>query len=414
MAFKWLAEERFNGIIEDKKPVSSDYEHIARLLTGLQKIKPVLEQKFPDGSPFPSGLLKKAELWERTLKPKEEAPPPPPPQTTPTATTTEGAVTGAATGSSAPTAPAEPMDSPKQAQSAIRKAALFLIEKEPIKPMGYRLLCSVRWDLIEKAPPSEGGKTQLPPPNPQQRTYFQNLVSQNDWKTIIEKGEATFVSGANHLWLDLQRLIATACKELGGDYRAIRLALITETALLLKRIPDLPSLAFSDGSALCDDATKDWLNTDVATALSAEAGSMGSGPSNNDAVEEEQRTINGMIAAGQLEEALTFIQTGIRSSASERDNFRRTIIVGTLLLKAKQPDIAVSVLEALDQKIDLYNLAKWEPDLAVDAWSALIGAYKVSKTQKPPNLQLVLQEKQNAILSKISHIDPRKAFSLNK
>lgn len=408
MAFKWLAEERFNGIIEDKKPTSTDYEYITRLLSGLQKIKPVLEQKFPDGSPFPSGLFKKAVLWERTLKPKEEAPPPPPQASSPTAATVIAAP--AATGLSTP---AEPMDSPKKAQGAIRKAALFLIEKEPTKPMGYRLLCSVRWDLLEKAPPAEGGKTQLPPPNPQQRTYFQNLVSQNDWKTIIEKGEAAFVSGANHLWLDLQRLIATACKELGSDYHTIRSAVITETALLLKRIPDLPSLAFSDGSALCDDATKDWIHTDVATALGTDAAT-GSGPAHTDTVEEEQRTINRMVAAGQLEEALTFIQTSIRSSASERDNFRRTIIVGTLLLKAKQADIAVSVLEALDQKIDLYNLAKWEPDLAVDAWSALIGTYKVSKTQKPQNLQLVLQDKQNAVLSKISHIDPRKAFSLNK
>ena len=108
------------------------------------------------------------------------------------------------------------------------------------------------------------------------------------------------------------------------------------------------------------------------------------------------------------------MQASLRSSSNERDNFRRTIVIGTLLLKAKQPDIAISVLESLDQKIDRHSLDKWDPDIAVEAWVALATAYKVGKTQKPQNIQTVVQEKQNAILSKISHIDPGKAFTLNK
>ena len=85
-----------------------------------------------------------------------------------------------------------------------------------------------------------------------------------------------------------------------------------------------------------------------------------------------------------------------------------------LLLKAKQPDIAVSMLEMLDQKIAAYSVDKWEPDLAVDAWSGLVQAYKVAKAGKAANILLTLSDRQNSILTKLSCIDPKKALLLNK
>ncbi len=417
-AFKWLAESRFTVLLEEKKPVEADYDHIARMLAGLTKIKPVLEKKFPNGSPFPSTLFKSAQLWEKSCKPKPKVEPPPAPaaagSATPSAT---GGAAPSATGTASAATSAEPMDTPKQAQGIIRKAALFLVEKEIAKPMGYRLLRSVRWDLLEKTPPAEGGKTQLAGPNAQQRTYFQKLVADKEWKTIIEKAETAFVSGGNHLWLDLQRLMVTACKELGAEYTPVRNAVLIETALLLKRVPDLTALSFSDGSAFCDEATKDWITAEVQPALGSGDGggtpAAGAGGS-ADPLVEEQRKVNQMIAAGKIEEALAMVQGNLRTSSNERDNFRRTILIGTLLLKAKQPDIAMSVLESLDQKIERHSLDKWDPDIAVEAWAALATAYKIGKAQKPQNIQAAIQEKQNAILSKISHIDPGKAFTLNK
>ena len=78
LAFKWLAEERFTSLLEDKKPTETDYDHIARMLAGLTKIKPVLESKFPDGSPFPSALFTIVQKWEKACKPKPKVEPPPP------------------------------------------------------------------------------------------------------------------------------------------------------------------------------------------------------------------------------------------------------------------------------------------------------------------------------------------------
>ena len=423
MAFKWLAEDRYTILLGEKKPTEENYEGLARMLAGLTKIKPILEQKFPDGSPFPSALYTTVQRWEKSCKPKpKEEPPPPPPAAAAPATPQASGTSAASAAAPAASAPAPEgsvavgaVATPSQAQQAIRKISQFLIEKEPEKAMGYRIVRSVRWDIFEKAPPSEGGKTQLAGPNQQQRTYFQKLLSDKDWKTLIPKAEAAFLSGGNHLWLDLQRCVVTACNELGAEYKNVKDAILFETAMLLKRIPELPDLLFSDGTPFCDDATRDWIAGEVQSILeSSGGGGSGGGGGGADPLVEEQRTVNQMVAAGQLEQALTMVQTNLRSSSSERDNFRRTIIIGTLLLKAKQPDIAMSVLESLDQKITQYSLDTWDPDLAVEAWAALAAAYKVAKVQKPQNVVAAIQEKQNAVLSKIGQIDPVRAFSLSK
>ena len=397
LALKWLSEERFTGSLTEKKPAEADYPHISRLLEALNKIKPVLEQKFPQLSLFPGELNRNTVAWEKACKPRPVAP--------------------AAAGGAGASGGAEPMETPKQAQGIGRKAALFLIEKEPLRSMGYRLMRSIRWDILDKAPPAENGKTQLPGPNPQQRTYFQSVLGQQDWKNALEKAEAAFAAASNHLWLDLQRVIVTAAQNLGEQYGQVRSAVMLETAYFIKRLPDIISLQFSDGTAFCDEATKQWLSGDVAAQFSSASG--GAGPARaaaagDDPFAAEQQKVNQLVAANKIEEAIDLVQSGVRTAKCERESFRRTILVAQLLLKAKQPDIAVSMLEMLDQKIAAYSVDKWEPDLAVDAWSGLVQAYKVAKAGKAANILLTLSDRQNSILTKLSCIDPKKALLLNK
>lgn len=396
LGLKWFSEERFTTALIGKKPAEADYSHINRLLETLNKLKPLLEQKFPGVTVFPAELHKNAIAWEKTCKPKP--------------------VAAAPAGGAAGAGQAEVMETPKQAQALTRKGALFLIEKEPQKPMGYRLMRSLRWDLIEKAPPAEGGKTALPGPNPQQRTFFQGVLAQQDWKSALEKAEATFATASNHVWLDLQRIAAMAAEKLGEPYAAVRSMVLFETAWFIKRVPDIIGLNFADGTPFCEEATKQWLSTQVKAVLgagSSGAESEASAPA-DDPLSRDMQKVNELVSSGQFEEAIDLVQRGIRSARSERESFRRSILVGSLLLKVKQPDMAVSMLEMLDQKITAYSVDKWEPDMAVEAWSVLVQAYKVAKAGKAANILLSLQERQNTILTKVSYIDPKKALLLNK
>jgi type VI secretion system protein VasJ len=422
MALKWLSEERYTELLKSKKPTEAEYDHLVRLVAGLTKMKPVLEQKFPEGSPFPSGIFQTAQLWEKSCKPKPKVEAPPPVQQAPAATAQPAATISAVATGTAPAAGAtaaapsgnEPMDTPKQAQAIVKKGAQFIIEKEPLKPMGYRLMRSLRWDLLEKTPPSDGGKTQLNGPQPQQRTYFTTLLGQSDFKTAFEKAEAAFSGGANHLWLDLQRIICTSCKSLGGEYVQIGNAILMETAYLVKRLPDIVNLQFSDGTPFCDDATKNWISSEVSAAGAGGSSSGGASGGKDDPLKEELAQAQSLAASGKVEDAMDLLQKGIRNSSGGRSNFLRSATIGDLLLKAKQPDLAVAVLETLDEKIEANNLVQWDHEIAVDAWSSLVMAYKAAKVNKQPNVIAMLHEKQNTILKKISLVDPGKACQLNK
>jgi type VI secretion system protein VasJ len=395
-SIEWMSLPRFVDALANKKPEEKDYEHVARLSMALTKLKTMVDSKFPGDSPFPVGLYGAAISWEKGCKPKPKA---------------ESSATAPLGGG----APAEAMETPKQAQAAGKKAAYFLIDKEPQKIMGYRLMRSLRWDLLEKAPPFENGKTQLASPPTDLQTALSNALKANDFKTAFDKSEVAFTAGANHLWIGLQRIAATACKNLGSPYAAVLQVILFETGLLLKRIPELVTLSFSDGMPLCDDATKDWIASDVQPLFSGPGAGLAAQNAGmaGDPIEAEKKESTALAAGGSVEKALDFVQSAIRGSSNERDNFRRSIIMCSLLMSAKQPDIALSILESLNVKIIEYHIDKWDPDLAVEAWSSMVKALKMAKNGKQPNVQATMHDKMNSILSKISQIDPKKAFSLN-
>ncbi|MFP4417390.1 MAG: type VI secretion system protein TssA [Chitinispirillaceae bacterium] len=410
MAFKWLSEQRFSDTLAEKKPTESEYEHIVRLIDALTRLKKILEEQFPESSPFPSRLLSEAQKWERTSKPKPAEPAPAATAQAQPAASTNSA--GAAPGATAASVVGDPMDTPKQAQAVAKKIAQFLIDQEPHKPMGYRMLRSARWDILEKAPPAEGGKTQLAGPVAEQRNYIQNLVSNADWKTALSAAEKAFQTAANHFWLDLQRISATAAKNLGASHSAVHEAICTETALLLTRIPELSDMAFTDGSGFCDPATKDWIN-DEALPLLASGDASSTAASGSESLEKERTEMNALIAAGKIEQALEMLQQAIRNSGVRRDNFQRTLFISKLLFTGKRPDIAVSVLESLDEMIDRHHLDEWDPSLAVEAWSLLVQACKAAQVGKPQPIQQSLHQKQLSVLERISRIDPKSAFKIS-
>jgi type VI secretion system protein VasJ len=397
-AIQWWSESRFNDMAANKKPEEKDYKHIVRLQSALTKLKSLLDSKFPDASPFSVGFYNLINTWEKQNKPKPVAAPSPPDPAHP--------------GTGQP----ETMQTPTQAQSTGKKAAYFLIEKEPQKIMGYRLMRSLRWDILEKAPPSDNGKTQIDPPSAEIQTACANALKANDFKAALNKAEVAFSAGKNHLWLGLQRIAAFACKNLGNEYNTIYKAILFETGFLIKRIPELLTLNFSDGTPFCDDATKDWIASEVRPSVSDSLSSSNTAvaqSTTSDQIETEKKEAVALAAAGKTEQALDLIQNAIRSSASECDKFKRSIILCSLLATAKQNDIALSILEALSEKINDYHIDKWDPDLAVIAWTALVKMLKIVKAGKQGAIQTALQDKMNSILSKISQIDPKQAFSLN-
>ena len=399
LALEWLSGERYTGLLADKNPGEVDYIQVIRLKDALVKIKSILEDVFAHVSPFPSKLLDRVHQWEISCKPLVSV------QKTLGNIAQEDSVRHSIEKGTNKT--------PGQIQSGIREAVSQLIQKEPLRPMGYRLMRSLRWDILDKAPPSENGKTQLSGPQPQQRTLFDNLIAHKEWKDVLQKAEAVFSCGSNHLWLDLQRMVFVACRECGIEYASVGDAVFQETEYLLRRIPDLINLCFSDSTPFCDEITRKWIGIKLKTASVMDNVTGIPLSVSNDGIGQQNKRVDEMVLAGQINEALEFLQNSIRASADERENFHRSIKVGEVLLGAAQAELAVAVLEYLDQKISFYNLDKWEPDLTVEAWVVLLRAYRAIKV-KQQNLQVILAEKQSRILGKITQINPKRGFMMNK
>jgi type VI secretion system protein VasJ len=412
LSFKWLGEDRFVDIIEKAAPTTAAHEHIKRLLAGLAIIKKLLDTEFPNGSPFPSRLHSAALKWEKTTEPKKQEPAPQP------AVSAEVGVLAvpatASSGVAATQAAAKavessgPIESTKDAVEVIRKTASFLIEKEPQKAAGYRLMRSVRWDSVENAPVSEGNATKLEPPPQERRTFILSLLGKGDFKVALETAEKAFSSGPTHYWLDLQRICATAATQLGIAYANVRDAILLETALFVRRVPQIKELTYSDGTPFCDPATRDWLDTDVAAVLSTSGGATSA--KNDDLVETDKREVNALISANKTDEALDFLLKKIGESGNERDNFRRRVVVASTMIAAKRADLAIYILECLCEIIDKNSLLSWEPVLAADALNNLAKAYAITANGKQGVAQTRLLEKREEIMKKLSFVDPKIAY----
>jgi len=419
LAFKWLGEDKALDIIEKAVPVPAAYEHIKRLLAGLLIIKGKLDTEFPNGSPFPARLQAAAQKWERQTEPKKEVTPPPQSQTATQAANTAAVATSnanqapvspgqAGSGSTGASLGAASMESVKDALEIVRKAAIFLIEKEPLKPAGYRLMRSVRWDPIENAPVAEGNVTRIDPLPEERRNFIQSLLGKGDFKVAFETVEKAFSSGVTIYWLDLQRIAATAAKQLGPSYAAVRDVILLETAAFVKRVPKIQNLSYSDGTPFCDPSTIDWLNTDVAAIMSSGNGASGNA---DDPVEIDRRAANELSAANKTDGAIDLLMKRISESGSERDNFRRKVIVASTMISAKRPDLAIYILEYLVEIIDRNNLLSWEPSLAAEALNLLVRAYQMAATGKEDAPQLRILEKREVIMKKLSFVDPKIAFT---
>lgn len=428
LAFGWLGEDRFLDLIDKSVPSPDAHESFKRLVDSLAKLKVKLDIEFPNGSPFPARLYQSAQKWVKATEPKKEAPPPPAPvqqqatvsqpQATPLSQTTSGApVTATGTAGAGNAAPAGPMENVKDALELVRKAAIFLIEKEPLKPAGYRLMRSVRWDAIENAPVvTEGNLTRLDPLPEERRNFLQGLLGKGDFKVAFETVEKAFSSGVTLYWLDLQRIATTAAKQLGPTYDAVRNAIQLETALFVKRVPKILTLAYSDGTPFCDPATLDWINSDVAAMLSS---GKGGGGNVNDEVEADKRAANDLASGNKVDDAIDLLMSKINESGSERDNFRRRVVIASIMISSKRPDIAIYILENLVEIIDKNNLVTWEPSLAAEALNYLVRAYnalllagkdKDKEKDTAANLDRIV-EKRDAAMKRLSFADPKIAFS---
>lgn len=351
---KWLTEERTLGTFAQKSPDSSDYEALVAFASALNDIKNLLNEKYSDNPPSIKPLIQFIEEKVKENKPAAAAPPPPPPPP-PSETSSDAPPPPAA--SSAPVV--GDGASKSDLLNALRKIALSFSTSEPDNPIGYKLLRISRWQDVAVAPKNDKGVSVFNPPNPQRAAFLDSQFQQKSWATILEKCEPAFTEPGFQFWFDLQFWTVHAL--LGKGQEAAAEGIRQELRALLKRVPQLAEMKFSDGSPFANGQTKAWMEEIVQQGSGG--GSRASAATREDTLESDLAAAKEMASSGNVADAIDVLQAGL-IYGDQRSRTIRQLEIARLALQHGKLRAALAVSTEIAERSERMSLASWEPQLA--------------------------------------------------
>ena len=388
------------------------------LLESLEEVQAFSMEEMGEHAPSLSGLLNELEDHVSDLpapEPESGADESEPEDAEPTSES-EATSSTSTDAAGAEASPAETnITSETEAAQMVRTVAGYYREDDLTHPAPYRLMRTMRWESLQSAPPNEGGTTRFQAPREQRREYLKGLLDDGEYETLVREGESSFQSGTFHVWLDLQRLIATALDALGDPYREARQAVLVDVAVLVDRVPSLLSLTFQDGTPFASPLTVDWIEADVQSQLgggesSAEGASDGDELSEVEADLEEARTeLNG----GSLERALSIIRTATGQGPSKKEVFHRQFHAASLCVKGEKPVVARPILDDLAEVIEEHTLDRWDPALALEVWTARCQCYdRLAQETDSEEQSQQFRAEAEVSFDRICEIDPAHAVTV--
>lgn len=297
-----------------------------------------------------------------------------------------------------------------EAKRQILRLAAFLREDDPAVPESYLLTRALRWGMLSEEPPHEDGKTLIEPPDAQRRVYLSGLLTRGDLLRLVLEAEQAFQEPSFHFWLDLQRMAATAMEALGDPYQMARDAVAQTAALLIRRVPRLPDLAFKDGTPFADPLTQDWLASQAASLFSDEGVAAKVGEARERSLlEERYGEARTLLGRGDLAGALDVLSSG-QAELTPQDQFWRQLYVAELCIKGDKPSVARPVLEALSERITHHALETWDPALALRVWANLHRSYTALASKRPEQKE-AFQRCAERVFKQVCRVDPRFALA---
>jgi type VI secretion system ImpA/VasJ family protein len=321
-----------------------------------------------------------------------------------------------------------------EAMGRIRALIPALREADPLSPMPYRLLRTLKWDGVAAAPPNVEGSTAIEPPRPQQRSNLEGLLNSANWLELLKASEGAFLEAKNTFWLDLQRYTVRALEGLGAPRAAE--AVQEEVVRLLKRLDTLPSLWFADRTVpvpgrpqektvertpFASDVTRQWLETlqaasepaapavDLPPARAAHA----AGTAEPALPPAEARAIQDLLAK-QPGAAFDRLQALLEKAPNRRARFQTRLAAARLCVQANQAPWARTLLEDLLRDSETFTFEDWEPETASDLYLLLALCYARPARKGGPQDQEAARVEIEKLRRKLFRLDLRAAAALEE
>jgi type VI secretion system protein VasJ len=137
-------------------------------------------------------------------------------------------------------------------------AADALLARDASLPASYVLRRAALWAGFVKLPPTDGGRTRIPAPEEHVLPSLNALLDAGECEKALRMAESQ--GNAYPYWLDLCRVSVLALTGLGENHDGARRALEGEILAFAHRFPEVPTLAFADGTPFASGVTRQWLN----------------------------------------------------------------------------------------------------------------------------------------------------------
>jgi len=403
-AIEWWAEKA-ESVLEQLPKGPFAEERINALNENLQKVDQLLAE-YLEEAPSIRPLLDFVGTLEAIAPPPEPKAPEPKPVSAPPRPP-EGSLGTLGAEPSAPRVEEAPVEitSTEAAFTVLEKAlgdvarvAGSFREESLSNPAAFRLARVAAWSAVESLPPSEGGLTNIPVPY--NLESLRAFAGGGQDEAVVRAAEENLPECI--VWLDLNFWAAEALTRLGEGHQAAAEAVRGETALLLRRLPGLEDLKFSDGTPFAGDDTREWIKGLAAGAGGSAEGSAGA-PA--DPAARGVREARELIAEGRTAEAVRRMQQGLRGCASRKDAFHWRVALCSLLVETPEARHALPHIEEILKEIDLFRLEEYDPELALKGLKVAWVGFRV-------NAGLVPEERVAEIQGRIARVDVSAAMSL--
>ncbi|MBC2714123.1 MAG: type VI secretion system protein TssA [Desulfobacteraceae bacterium] len=292
----------------------------------------------------------------------------------------------------------------------IRQAALLIFDENPMDASSYRYRRIAAWVSVSSLPPTNGDKTQIPPPPPHELQNILDLRTSRSWDFLLRSAEhkiSQFI-----FWFDLNRLVAEALINMGEEYISAHQVVCDETAFLLHRLKGLDRLAFSDGTPFADLETRQWINNislGGGTNPAEQIPIVDSGQVSEivDQMSARIKEAWDLVKKMKTVEAVGLIHSELQNCNSQKESLFWRMALCRILLGSDKKEMALPHLELLIHDIDNYQLEAWDPGLALSALMIVRTGYS-SFTENQ------LKNKALEILNRIAKIDPVEAMRIGK
>jgi len=256
-------------------------------------------------------------------------------------------------------------DSPETAATLAARIAEYLRRQDPSLVAPYLLTRALRWGELRGQGDTLDESFLASPPT-ETRQQLRTLQREGNWEGLLNGVESAMATPSGRAWLDLQRYAWEACYNL--SYSAVQKTICSETRALLQDYPDLVSMNLSDGTAVADRQTAEWIQENVVprqaqpeqTAPVPEYAEARKEPSSENGHADYFEVAMQLAKSGHVAEAIDGFAREAARESSGRERFRRQLQMAQICLATQHFTLAYPILQALSQEIERRNLLDWE------------------------------------------------------